>query len=115
MFKTICSEKKLNKIFISGGAHINTLFMKNNLVDNVIINYNPYVLSKGINLFDGEEFEKELTLEKVIQEKEMVAYRALYGDNKLWARPYDMFLDEINKNGQKYRFELQKIKNVQNK
>lgn len=45
----------------------------------------------------------------------MVAYRALYRDNKLWARPYDMFLDEINKNGQKYRFELQKIKNVQNK
>lgn len=34
----------------------------------------------------------------------MVAYRALYGDNKLWARPYDMFLDEVNKNGQQYRF-----------
>ena len=81
MFKTICSEKKLNKIFISGGAHINTLFMKNNLVDNVIINYNPYVLSKGINLFDGEEFEKELTLEKVIQEKEGII-QAWYKVNK---------------------------------
>ena len=32
--------------------------------------------------------------------EKMVAYRALYGDNKLWCRPYDMFLDEINKNGQ---------------
>ena len=46
------------------------------------------------------------TLEK------MVAYRALYGENKLWCRPYDMFLDEVNKNDQKYRFELQKIKSV---
>ena len=46
------------------------------------------------------------TLEK------MVVYRALYGDNQLWVRPYDMFFDEVNKNGQRYRFELQNIKNV---
>ena len=45
----------------------------------------------------------------------MVAYRALYGDNKLWCRPYDMFLDEVNKNGQKYRFELQEMKSGINK
>ncbi len=44
------------------------------------------------------------TLEK------MVIYRALYGDGKLWCRPYDMFLEEINKDGHKYRFELQNIK-----
>lgn len=44
--------------------------------------------------------------------EKMVAYRALYGDNLLWCRPYDMFLDEVNKNGQKYRFELQDIKSV---
>ena len=42
--------------------------------------------------------------------EKMVAYRALYGDNNLWARPYDMFFDEVNKNGQKYSFELQDIK-----
>ena len=46
------------------------------------------------------------TLEK------MVIYRALYGDGKLWCRPYDMFLEEVNINGQKYRFELQDIKSV---
>ena len=46
------------------------------------------------------------TLEK------MVVYRALYGDNKLYVRPYDMFIEEVNKNGQKYRFELQNIKSV---
>ena len=36
----------------------------------------------------------------------------LYDDNKLWCRPYDMFLDEVNLNGQKYRFELQDIESV---
>lgn len=46
------------------------------------------------------------TLEK------MVIYRQLYGDNKLWCRPYDMFFEEVNKNGQKYRFEFQEIESV---
>jgi hypothetical protein len=42
--------------------------------------------------------------------EKMIAYRSLYGDGKLWCRPYNMFLDEVNKNGQKYIFELQEIK-----
>ena len=45
----------------------------------------------------------------------MVAYRALYGENKLCCRTYYMFLEEVNKNGQKYRFELQDIKSVKEK
>ncbi len=47
--------------------------------------------------------------------EKMVSYRALYGENKLWCRSYDMFLEEVNKNGQKYRFELQDIKSVKEK
>ena len=46
--------------------------------------------------------------------EKMIAYRALYGDNKLWCRPYNMFFDEVNKNGQKYRFELQEIESKKN-
>ena len=45
-------------------------------------------------------------------EEKMVIYRSLYGEGKLWTRPYSMFLDEVNINGQKYRFELQYIKSV---
>ncbi|MBQ2695274.1 DUF1653 domain-containing protein [Candidatus Saccharibacteria bacterium] len=46
--------------------------------------------------------------------EKMVAYRALYGDHKLWCRPYDMFLEEIDPKKypnakQKHRFELQEL------
>lgn len=37
--------------------------------------------------------------------EEVVIYRALYKDNKLWVRPKSEFLEEVNRNGQKYRFE----------
>jgi len=41
-----------------------------------------------------------------------VVYRALYGDNQLWIRPYDMFVEVIEGKPQKHRFELQNIKSV---
>lgn len=40
----------------------------------------------------------------------MVVYRGLYEDSPLWVRPLNLFIDEVNKNGQRYRFELQEIK-----
>ena len=43
--------------------------------------------------------------------KKLVIYEALYGDHKIWVRPYDMFVSKIDKEkypdiNQEYRFEL---------
>ena len=34
---------------------------------------------------------------------EMVVYRALYGDNKLWVRPKSMWDEEVIKDGKTYK------------
>jgi len=44
--------------------------------------------------------------------EKMVIYRALYGDGKVYARPYDMFIERINKEKSCYRFQLQEIIDV---
>lgn len=68
---------------------------------------------KGIyRHFKGDLYiVEDIGLDSETKEK-LVIYRALYEDNKLWVRPYKMFTEIVNRNNQKYRFELQEIKSL---
>lgn len=67
---TLCEKMNFNKIFISGGARTNNEFLVKGVVDKLIVNYNPYVINKGIGLYDGEFFESKLQLIKVVEEQD---------------------------------------------
>lgn len=76
-----------------------------------IINNKIYKHFKGDYYLVLDVATHSETLEKY------VVYRALYGDNKLYIRPYEMFASKVDKEkypdvNQEYRFELCDIKSV---
>ncbi|NTU98503.1 dihydrofolate reductase [Candidatus Falkowbacteria bacterium] len=59
-------EKALAENFSSailvGGSLINSSFMAENLVDEVVLNIEPAIIGKGIPVFAEKEFERRLSL-----------------------------------------------------
>src|SRR3989338_8570587 len=70
-----CLQKKnFNVAVVSGGAKINTSFVKENLVDEIVLDVESEILGKGIKLFD--DIEPRL---KLISKKR-------FGDNEFQCR-----------------------------
>ncbi len=59
------AEQKGEGLLVTGGASVNTSFMKKGLIDEIILNIEPHVLGEGLDLFAEESFEHDLELEEV--------------------------------------------------
>ncbi len=56
-----------------------------------------------------------ITLELALNtetEEQMVIYKALYGEGKVFARPLTSFTEKVEGKNQEYRFELQNIESL---
>ncbi len=57
-------------------------------------------LKKGIyEHYKGYKYEVYMTAQHSETEEWMVVYKALYGDEGMWVRPYDMFVEMVEVEG----------------
>ncbi len=58
-------------------------------------------LQKGLyKHYKGNMYEVYMMVQHSETEEWMVVYKALYGDEGMWVRPYDMFVEKIEVDGQ---------------
>ena len=71
-------------------------------------------LKKGIyQHYKGERYEVHMTAQHSETEEWMVVYRALYGAEGMWVRPYEMFVEEVEVEGvMKKRFKYVEEKSI---
>ncbi len=53
--------------------------------------------------FKGNEYEVIAVARHSETEEPMVVYRALYGEGGIWVRPAEMWNEEIERDGKKFR------------
>ena len=57
-------------------------------------------LKKGIyEHYKGNKYEVYMTAQHSETEEWMVVYKALYGDEGMWVRPYEMFIEKVEIDG----------------
>ena len=55
-------KEGFKSVILTGGSTLNSAFMKENLIDEIILNVEPAVIGNGIKLFAEGGFEKRLKL-----------------------------------------------------
>ncbi len=58
----VLKNKKFKTAFLGGGGQANAAFMKENLVDEIILDIEPMIFGKGIKLFAEGDFQSKLKL-----------------------------------------------------
>lgn len=58
----VLSEKGFTNAFLAGGGLINSAFMKQGLIDEIYLDVEPLIFSKGIPIFAPSDFEYALEL-----------------------------------------------------
>lgn len=56
------TEKGYEEALVCGGAHLNASFMKLGLVDEIVLDIEPHLFTKGIRIFEGKDFNAKLKL-----------------------------------------------------
>lgn len=64
-FVTRLEQQGVNELMIAGGSSIYSLFMENNLVDEIFLTVEAIIFGDGVKLFN-QELEKKLVLLEVI-------------------------------------------------
>lgn len=74
------ANKGFTEVLIGGGGQINSLFMKENLIDEVLIDIEPLIVGRGIPLFAESDFDAKLHLlstKKLNQHTLQLHYRVM--------------------------------------
>ncbi len=54
-------ELGFKEVILSGGSGLNSSFVKENLIDEIIVNIEPVIIGKGIPLFSPSDFDLKLS------------------------------------------------------
>ena len=61
----IAEKEGFEKLLVTGRASVNTSFLEKELVDEIILDIQPHILGRGLNIFAEGDFEESLNLNQV--------------------------------------------------